>query len=179
MKIGRLEGWKVRRTEGRKFGRFEGRKFSLQAERHRREARREKFPVKSVSSRQSTYQSHNFVSRMMTPQVEPVNVVLAFSTRCPWVSLGGIGQAERSDDDDIAAVADDDDDNVADDDDNTPVVNSGSNTTANDDDDPHTNAAETDLVIILIVLSLFHHNVHLPRAFSHFPPPPQPSSKRL
>ena len=27
-----------------------------------------------------------------------MNVVLAFRIRCPWISLGGMGQAERSDD---------------------------------------------------------------------------------
>ena len=31
--------------------------------------------------------------------MQPVNVVFAFSIRDPWVTLGGIGQAERSNDD--------------------------------------------------------------------------------
>ena len=96
-----MEGWRTGRLEGQKVGSLEGLKVGsfpskLSATGAKQGVR--SLPVKSVSSRQSTYQSHNFVSTMMTPQVEPVNVVLAFSTRCPWVSLGGIGQAERSDD---------------------------------------------------------------------------------
>ena len=42
--------------------------------------------------------------------MQPVNVVFAFSIRDPWVTLGGIGQAERSNDDDDEYDDDDDDD---------------------------------------------------------------------
>ena len=72
-KAGRLENWKAGRLKGQKVGSLEGLKVGsfpskLSATGTKQGVR--SLPVRSVSSRQSTYQSHNFVSTIMTPQLE-------------------------------------------------------------------------------------------------------------